>query len=83
MRERSKIFEIMIWQSGYSRISKFIISEILAHMVGPWQRSGIWKLGLLTVLVKERVKVVRLTQLVHLLFELRSKLAPLFLIDLR
>ena len=52
-------------------------------MVAPWLRTGVWKLGLLTVLVKERVKVVRLTQLVHLLFELRSKLAPLFLIDLR
>ena len=29
-------------------------------MVAPWLRTGVWKLGLLTVLVKERIKVARL-----------------------
>ena len=41
----------MIWWSGYSRITKFIISERLDHMVAPWLRTGVWKLGFLTVLV--------------------------------
>ena len=30
-------------------------------MVAPWLRTGAWKLGLLTVLVIERVQVARLT----------------------
>ena len=52
-----QISDVMKCGSGYSRITKFTISKRLAHMVAPWMRTGVWKLGLLTVLVIERVKV--------------------------
>ena len=55
-----QISDVMKCGSGYSWITKFIISETLAHMVAPGLRTGVWKLGLLTVLVIERVKVARL-----------------------
>ena len=45
---------------GCSTDSKFTISETLAHMVAPKLRAGVWKLGEMTVLVIERVKVARL-----------------------
>ena len=58
--KRGQISDVMKCGSGYSRITKFTISKRLAHMVAPWMRTGVWKLGLLTVLVIERVKVARL-----------------------
>ena len=58
MKAKKLIFIKPCW--GCSTDSKFTISETLAHMVAPGLRTGVWKLGLLTVLVIERVKVARL-----------------------
>ena len=58
MKAKKLIFIKCCW--GCSTDSKFTISETLAHMVAPWLRTGGWKLGLLTVLLIERVKVARL-----------------------
>ena len=58
MKAKKLIFIKCGW--GCSTDSKFTISETLDHMVAPWLRTGVWKLGLLTVLVIERVKVARL-----------------------
>ena len=58
MKVKKLIFIKYYW--GCSTNSKFTISETLAHMVVPGLRTGVWKLGLLTVLVIERVKVARL-----------------------
>ena len=58
MKAKKLIFIKCCW--GCSTDSKFTISETLAHMVAPGLRTGVWKLGLLTVLVIERVKVARL-----------------------
>ena len=58
MKAKKLIFIKCGW--GCSTEFKFTISETLYHMVAPGVRTGVWKLGLLTVLVIERVKVARL-----------------------
>ena len=58
MKAKKLIFIKCGW--GCSTEFKFTISETLDHMVAPGVRTGVWKLGLLTVLVIERVKVARL-----------------------
>ena len=46
-----------VGQGACSGITKFIISETLAYLMALWLRNCVWKLGLLTVKVIQRVKL--------------------------